>query len=176
MEATRMIKTPRVLLGPWSDDHCAGFAALHADPEVMWDHPDGVLSEAESAAKLARYSAAYERLGFCRWALEDRAGGFLGYVGVMPGRPGHPLGDHLEVGWRLARRAWGFGYATEAAHAALADVFARGLASEVLSYTAPDNLRSQAVMARLNLERDPARDFSADGWRGLVWVARAPQP
>jgi hypothetical protein len=52
-------------------------------------------------------------------------------------------------------------------------MFARGLASEVLSYTAPDNLRSQAVMARLSLDRDPGRDFTSDGWRGLVWVARS---
>lgn len=169
-----MIETLRTRLRPWRADHGADFAALHADPEVMWDHSGGVLSETESAAKFARYQAAYGRLGFCRWALEDRAGGFLGYVGVMPGRPGHPLGEHFEIGWRLARRAWGFGYATEAARAALEDVFARGLASEVLSYTAPENLRSQAVMARLDLERDPSRDFRADGWRGLVWIARAP--
>ena len=172
-----MIDTPRTRLGPWRDDHRAAFAAMHADPEVMWDYADGVLSQDQSLAKLARYRAAYDRLGFCRWALEDREGLFLGYVGVMPSRPGHPLGDHVEIGWRLARRAWGFGYATEAAHAALADIFARRLASEVLSYTAPDNLRSQAVMTRLNLERDPSRDFSTEIWsteiwRGLVWVAR----
>ena len=138
----------------------------------MWDHHDGPLSPAESVAKLARYKAAYDQLGFCRWALEDREGVFLGYVGVMPSRLGHPLGDHYEIGWRLTRRAWGFGYATEAARAALADIFSRSLAPEVLSYTAPDNLRSRAVMVRLNLERDPSRDFISDAWRGLVWVAR----
>jgi RimJ/RimL family protein N-acetyltransferase len=46
----------------------------------------------------------------------------------------------------------------------------------VLSYTAPDNLRSQAVMARLGLARAPHRDFTADydgtPWSGRVWVAR----
>ena len=55
------------------------------------------------------------------------------------------------------------------------DFFARQQAAEVLSYTAPDNLRSQAVMERLSLRRDPARDFTAQygtlQWRGLVWVA-----
>jgi RimJ/RimL family protein N-acetyltransferase len=48
---------------------------------------------------------------------------------------------------------------------------------EVLAYTAPDNLLSQAVIQRLNLERDASRDFTADDprlgmWRGMVWVAR----
>jgi RimJ/RimL family protein N-acetyltransferase len=145
---------------------------MHADPEVMWDHQDGPLTEAESVAKLDRYRATYDQLGFCRWALEDRQGVFLGYVGVVPSRPSHPLGRHLEVGWRLTRRAWGSGYATEGARAALADIFARNLAQEVLSYTAPDNIRSQAVMARLGLKRGPSRDFSSGGWQGLVWVAK----
>lgn len=42
------------------------------------------------------------------------------------------------------------------------------------SYTAADNQRSQAVMRRLNLKRDPTRDFTAryprGDWSGLVWV------
>jgi RimJ/RimL family protein N-acetyltransferase len=95
----------------------------------------------------------------------------------MPSRPGHAIGPHIEIGWRLVRHAWGHGYATEAARAALNDAFARVGLAEVVAYTAPDNLRSQAVMTRLQLERDPSRDFTADydsakAWRGLVWIAR----
>lgn len=75
------------------------------------------------------------------------------------------------------RHAWGHGYATEAARASLDDAFIRVGLGEVVAYTAADNLRSPAVMARLQLQRDPSRDFTADydgvkAWRGLVWVAR----
>jgi hypothetical protein len=57
-------------------------------------------------------------------------------------------------------------------------VYSLGL-TEVIAYTAADNLRSQAVMIRLQMQRDPSRDFTADydripAWRGLVWVARQP--
>lgn len=149
---------------------------MHADPEVMVDY-GRVLSRAESDAKLDRYAAAFLSYGLCRWAVEDRVGDFLGYAGIMPSWPEHPLGQHMEIGWRLIRRAWGCGCATEAAQAALIDAFHRARLKEVLAYTDPDNVRSQAVMARLRLERDPQRDFSAinDGvsWRGLVWIARS---
>jgi RimJ/RimL family protein N-acetyltransferase len=108
--------------------------------------------------------------------VESPAGEFLGYAGLMPLGPDHPLGPGVEIGWRLARHAWGQGYATEAAAAALQDGFGRLGFGEILAYTAPDNPRSQAVMARLDLRRDPSRDFTAtyDGvaWHGLVWVAR----
>jgi RimJ/RimL family protein N-acetyltransferase len=171
-----IIETPRTRLRCWHDSDRDAFAALHADAEVMHDY-GGPLDRAQSDAKFERYVAAFARCGFSRWAIESRAGEFLGYAGIMPSRTDHPLGTHVEIGWRLLRSAWGRGYATEAAAAALHDGFTRCGLIEVLAYTAADNRRSQAVMARLRLRRDPSRDFSApDGsrvWHGLVWVAAA---
>lgn len=171
-----MIRTHRLLLRPWRDDDAPAFARLHADADVMADL-GGPFDRAQSDAKLARYRAANDEHGVSRWAVED-ADGFAGYAGVMPqSNPGHPLGAHYEIGWRFMRAAWGRGYASESASAALSDAFERCGLREVLSYTSPDNMRSQAVMARLQLQRDASRDFVADygggPWRGLVWVARA---
>jgi RimJ/RimL family protein N-acetyltransferase len=171
-----VIDTPRTRLRCWEQTDRDALAAMHADREVMHDY-GGPISRRESDAKLDRYAATYRQHGFCRWAVEGRDGALLGYAGIMPSRPGHPLGSHFEIGWRLVRHAWGHGYATEAARAALADGFIRVGLAEVVAYTASDNLRSQAVMDRLQLRRDPSRDFTADydsikGWRGLVWVAR----
>jgi RimJ/RimL family protein N-acetyltransferase len=170
-----IITTPRMRLRCWEDTDRNAFAAMHADPAVMLDY-GGPISRKESNAKLDRYAMAYREHGFCRWAIESSEGAFLGYTGIMPSRPDHPIGPHIDIGWRLVRRAWGFGYATEAARATLDDAFLRIGLSEVVAYTAPDNRRSQAVMIRLGLQRDPSRDFTADydgvkAWRGLVWVA-----
>ena len=152
---------------------------MHGDTEVMHDY-GGPLSREKSDTKLDRYAAAYREHGFCRWAVETRDQKFLGYTGIMPSRADHPLGVHVDIGWRLMRHAWGYGYATEAADAALLDAFTRLGLSEVLAYTAPDNLRSQAVISRLHMQRDPQRDFTTDydgiaGWHGLVWSARRGQ-
>ena len=173
-----IITTPRTRLRCWEQSDRDAFAAMHADPEVMHDY-GGPIDRQASDAKLDRYATAYRQRGFCRWAIESREGAFLGYAGIMPSRPGHPIGPHVDIGWRLVRHAWGHGYATEAARAALDDAFVRVGLTEVLAYTAADNLRSRAVMTRLHMERDPSRDFTADydgikAWHGLVWVARRP--
>jgi RimJ/RimL family protein N-acetyltransferase len=170
-----MIITPRLRLCAWSERHRLPYVAMLADPNVMQDY-GAPLGADQAAEKLARYAAVFRDRGFCRWAIEDAEGIFIGYTGVMPSSSGHPLGPHFEIGWRLVRSAWGFGYATEAARTSLVDFFQRGLAPEVLAYTAPDNDRSQAVMKRLGLARETSRDFTRRlddrDWQGLVWVAR----
>jgi len=174
-----LIRSERLTLRSWQNSDRPLFAALNADPEVT---PDlgGPLDRAASDAKFDRYVATFERHGFCRWAIEDFEGTFLGYAGVIPSRPHHPLGPHAEIGWRLMRSAWGHGYATEAARAALKDVFERVRLKEVLTYTSADNYRSQAVMTRLNLQREPSLDYAepqgAGMWHGMVWVARSEHP
>jgi RimJ/RimL family protein N-acetyltransferase len=148
---------------------------MHADPEVMADL-GGPIDQSESYLKFERYCAAQRERGVSRWAVEDSNGAFVGYAGVMPRLSNdHPLGVHFEVGWRLVRAAWGYGYATESAKAALHHAVHDAGLSEIVSYTSPDNRRSQAVMARLNLIRDLSRDFTLQTstglqWRGMVWI------
>jgi RimJ/RimL family protein N-acetyltransferase len=60
----------------------------------------------------------------------------------------------------LARSAWGNGYATEAAAAALRVGFDRVGLPEIVSFTVPENARSRAVMRRLGMNRDPVDDFA----------------
>ena len=65
----------------------------------------------------------------------------------------------VEVGWRLARDYWGRGYATEGARECLRFGFRELGLDEIVSLTAVPNARSQAVMRRLGMTRDPADDF-----------------
>jgi RimJ/RimL family protein N-acetyltransferase len=131
------IETPRLRLRPWVERDRAAFAELHADPVVMRDQ-GGVIDRSASDEKLDWYVEAFLSLGYCSWALETRAGEFLGYTG-MPVEPPHPLGAHTEILWRLKRSAWSHGYATEAARAALDDAFTRARLPIVFAYAAPDN-------------------------------------
>jgi RimJ/RimL family protein N-acetyltransferase len=168
-----MIQTERLKLRPWRETDRDAFAAMNADAEVMHDYP-APLTHAESDAKLDRYQANIERLGYGRWLMERREdGAFLGYVGVMPIWDDHPCAPGVVIGWRMIRRAWGFGYASEGAAAALRDGFERLKFLEIIAYTTPINARSRAVMERLAMTRDAARDYR-DPLHGpfVVYAAR----
>lgn len=168
-----ILETQRLRVRTWDEGDFNDFKTLHADPTVMADQ-GGALDSERSAKKLDRYIEAFHRYGYGRLLVETTDGNFLGYCGVMPVRGAHPIGPHDEMGWRLLPAAWGHGYATEAARATLADVFERVGLTEVLAYTTADNLRSQAVMRRLGMMREPSLDFTTQDerlgeWRGLVW-------
>lgn len=171
-----MLRTERLVLQKWVERHREPFAAMHADPEVMLDQ-GGPLDQGTSYIKFDRYRRAFNEYGLSRWAVEAQDGSFLGYAGVMhQPKKDHPLGPHTEVGWRFTRCAWGQGYATESAEAALKHAFQEAHLTEILSYTTADNHRSEAVMRRLGLRRDRSRDFTVfnsrvGAWHGLVWLA-----
>jgi RimJ/RimL family protein N-acetyltransferase len=165
-------------LQKWSEAHREPFADMQRDPEVMADL-GGPFDRADSYMKFDRYRDAWKSNRVSRWAVVDMAESFLGYAGVIKaGDADHPLGLHYEVGWRFRREVWGSGLATKSAKQALEHAWTVLPVNEVFSYTASNNHRSQAVMARLQLKRDVARDFTAryptGDWSGLVWIAERP--
>ncbi|GHD93152.1 GNAT family N-acetyltransferase [Streptomyces naganishii] len=152
------LRTDRLLLREWRESDLGPWAAMNADPQVREYFPD-VLTREQSEASAARFQAGLERRGWGWWAVEvKKTGAFVGFTGLDPVEEDMPF-TGVEAGWRLARPAWGHGYATEAARAVLAFGFERLGLPEILAITVAGNLRSQAVMRRLGMTRDPSVDF-----------------
>ena len=154
------VETERLLLRPWRTDDLGALTALFAEPAV-WRYPlrRGLTPE-ESERFLDRQIEHWEVHGFGMWAAELKAEEELaGYIGLAIPEWLPEVLPAVEVGWRLARAAWGLGYATEAARAAVADGFGRVGLTEIVSFTVLANERSRAVMRRLGMTRDRAGDF-----------------
>jgi len=98
--------------------------------------------------------------GWGLWAVEviDETP-FIGFVGLNEATFAAHFTPAVEVGWRLARTAWGNGYATEAARAAIAYGFDDLELDEIVSFTTVANLPSRRVMEKLGMSRDRAGDF-----------------
>lgn len=161
------LRTERTLLRRWQADDLRPFAEMNADPEVMEYFP-ATLSPVESDAMVERIGQLFDAAGFGLWALEVD-GRFAGFTGLNQTTFDTPMGPHVEIGWRLARWAWGHGYASEAAAEVLRDGFQRVGLTDVYSFTTVTNERSQAVMRRIGLHRRPELDFDhprTPGWWG----------
>ena len=153
-----MLRSKRLVLRRFDDADLPRFAALNADPVVM-EHFPRTRDAAETLRFMERANEEIDRRGYGLWAVErSDTDAFVGFTGLH-----HHDGDThpfpcVEVGWRLHRDAWGHGFATEAAEAAIAHGLDIGV-RDIVSFTVPANTKSRAVMARLGLTHDPSDDF-----------------
>ena len=117
-----VIETERLRLrGPRPTDF-PDSAALWSDAVVTRFTSGKPLSEEEVWGRLLRYVGHWAWMGFGYWVMEEKATGqFAGEVGfsdwkreIKPSIQGLP-----ELGWVLAPRVHGQGYATEAGRAAI---------------------------------------------------------
>ncbi len=118
-----VITTDRLILRGHRLEDFAASAAMWADPAVTQHITGRPCSEEETWARFLRYIGHWALVGFGYWLVEEQATQkFVGEVGfadykrdIEPSIQGIP-----ELGWVLASDMHGKGYATEAAHAALA--------------------------------------------------------
>lgn len=149
-----MIETSRLILRPWRESDLAPFAEQNADPEVM-RFLGGPLTRKESDAYVRRAEAHHAVHGFCKWAVEAPGiAPLIGGVGLSYVSFDASFTPAVEVAWRLHKRFWGEGYATEAARAAIDDGFTRVGLRDIVALTTLANLPSQRVMQRLGMRRD----------------------
>ncbi|MET3963430.1 RimJ/RimL family protein N-acetyltransferase [Marmoricola sp. OAE513] len=157
--ASPQLQTERLVLRQWKDDDLWPFVELNADPEVMEYFPAPVTAE-QSAEMMGVQQSLLDAGKPALFAAEIWATStFIGFIGLSVPRFEAPFTPCVEIGWRLARSAWGHGYATEGADAVLKYAFVSLGLPEVVSFTAEGNKRSRAVMERLRMSHDPAEDF-----------------
>ena len=158
---TPRLVTDRLVLREWRDDDKPEYADLNADPEVMAHFPSTLTAD-QSGEMVDRMRLRWQEFGYGLWAVEVRSTRtFIGFVGLAAPTWTTPFTPCIEVGWRLARTAWGHGYAPEAAVAALRWGFAEldPPGDEFVSFTTESNTKSRRVMEKLGLTHDPVDDF-----------------
>jgi RimJ/RimL family protein N-acetyltransferase len=125
---------------------------LDSDPEVMRylsGGPGTPLSQIESEI-LPRILAYPGKAPWAAvWIACDAASGeFVGWFSL---RPSEDVFDGPDLGYRLARRWWGSGLATEGAAAIIAHAFSEGAVRRVFATTYEFNTRSRRVLEKLGM-------------------------
>jgi len=127
-------------------------ADMWADPETRRFLGVPPSTPEESYARILRNIGHWHVHGYGFWVMRARATGRLvGDVGLRQFRRDLDPALNLlpEAGWVLAPHAWGQGFATEAATAALAWADTHIEAPEILCMINPDNTASLRVAAKL---------------------------
>jgi len=169
-----LLETRRLRLRRFGPDDLDRLVELDSDPEVMRyitytvPTPRAVYEDVILPRWFAIYAQTPE-LGY--WAAEDREGGeFLGWFHLRPDR--FDAGEQ-ELGYRLARAAWGRGLATEGALAVVEHGFARVGAPKITARTLSANLRSQRVMRKCGLAFEGDFVYPEDVIQGRSEAERA---
>lgn len=176
--------TERLTLRHFSQADTDLLLALDSDPEVMRYLTGGApTSRADLEAHvLPAMTRRYSRLGGpAFWAAEERASGnFVGWFHLRPKdheanatdttaagptTHGSSQGLDLELGYRLNRRSWGRGYATEGSRSLVRAAFEELGAERVYASTMAVNARSRRVMEKAGLRY--VRTFFED-WQGII--------
>lgn len=155
--------------------------AIYGDAEVVQflgqqrnPPPDPTVADCES--RLQRFvSRALEwEQGFGIWAIETKTDKrVIGTVMLKPIPDGEnqPTGDY-EVGWHLAKSAWGHGFATEAATACLDLAFDTHKLESVVAVAFAENIRSLRVMDRLGMSPESPTDRYFGVWLNVCRISR----
>jgi RimJ/RimL family protein N-acetyltransferase len=163
------LRTERLLLRQWRPADRDDFAALNADPAVMRHIGSGPLDRAGSDGLWSQLRRDWSDRGHAPWAVERADdGALLGFCGLAIPTFLPQVLPAVEIGWRLRRDAWGHGYATEAAQAALDAAWRMMGMAQIVAIVHPDNDRSRALAERLGRRVTGRTRHAPTGWEVLV--------
>ena len=154
-----MYETKRLILREWQDSDLAPFIAMGQDPLVMEYFPS-LLNPEESSAMIERVKLVFKESGFCFYACELKTSReFIGFIGLSAPKFQANFTPCVEIGWRIASKHWGKGYATEGALKCLEVGFNQFNLDEIVSFAVKDNYKSHNVMDKIGMQRDLSGDF-----------------
>ncbi len=140
-------ETDRMLIRHLSLEDLAELAVMLADPEVMHHSVRGVMTQEDTRGFIAWCISLYERCGYGPFALEDKASSALiGFCGLSPQTVGGV--EEVHVGYRLARRFWARGLATEAVRAVVTGGLRQHGLESVIAIVEPDHPASCRVVEK----------------------------
>ncbi len=150
-----LLETKRCRMREMQPEDGAAFYELNLDPEVLKYTGDQAFKSIEEATEFLRNYDAYRKYGMGRWVVENKDdGSILGWCGLKY------LVDEREVdiGYRLYRRYWGKGYATEVARRCIEYGFNTLQLPRIIGRSAVANLASVRVLEKCGLKFEKFND------------------
>lgn len=174
-------ETERLILREIVPSDKEGMFELDADPQVhlyLGNHPVTNLRQAEEIIKFIRQQ--YVDYGIGRWAvIEKETNNFIGWTGLkLNTEPANNHVNYYDIGYRLIKRYWGRGFATESAIPAIDYGFEKLRLPQIVGMADVRNTASRKVLEKVGLQY--VEKFELDGdahdWLELAhhqWLLKA---
>lgn len=148
------IETERLLIREITEADVQGFYELDSDPEVhkyLGNNP--VKSMAECLDVIRYVRKQYQDNGIGRWAVEDKlTKEFVGWTGLKYEWNDRQNVNYYDLGYRLKRKFWGKGIATETAVASLKYGFTKMNLEEIFAAAHTENIASNKILTKIGLK------------------------
>jgi ribosomal-protein-alanine N-acetyltransferase len=149
------VETDRLIIRELTPEDADGIFELDSDPEVhlyLGNNPIGTVEQAAEAIQFIRQQ--YINNGIGRWAvIEKSTNKFIGWTGLkLMKETVNNHNNYYDLGYRLIKKYWGKGYATETAIASLAYGFNELKLSEIFAMADVQNIGSDSVLKKAGLK------------------------
>ena len=150
-ESETILETNRLILQTWAQTDMNELSEILSDAKVVRYVDDGTPFSLEKTRKfIDTMEKSMSENGFARWkVIEKLSGEIIGSCGF--GKLSET--DEIELGYLLAKKHWGRGYATEIAKAALAYGFKKLNFREIIALTDFENIGSQKVLEKIGFTK-----------------------
>lgn len=147
----KLLESERITIRHLSHDDLETMSLILSDPDVMRHSVRGVMDKDATLGFINECIESYKESGFGPWALIDKESSeLIGFSGINK----EPLGESTvtNLGYRLAKRYWGKGLATEAVRSVLDYAFNKLCIEAVVAIIEPENLSSIKVAEKVGFD------------------------
>ncbi len=154
-----IIQTQRLYLRESTPDDAAFAYLLNKDPEVVQYTGDPPFESVEEARQFLSNYTAYQDYGMGRWYIFLKENDeFIGWCGLKY----HPDTEAVDLGYRLVKKHWNKGYATEASLACIDYGFNTLNLKEIIAQADKRNIASIRVMEKIGMQLIKEIDFDEE--------------
>jgi RimJ/RimL family protein N-acetyltransferase len=142
------LKTERLILRPWKEEDATALCQILQEPGILQYFPPTTFTLEKTLRYIVHQNKHWQERGYGHWAVTlKESGGLIGWDGLEY----LPETDEDEVAYLLSHKAWGCGYATEAASAAVKFGFKKAGLNSIIGLVHPGNAGSIRVLEKCGL-------------------------
>lgn len=147
-------ETERLILRELLPSDLDGMFELDSDPEVHKYLGNKIVTDKNKIVEIINFvRQQYVNNGIGRWAVIDKGSNdFVGWCGLKyVTEPTNGYKNYYDLGYRLKRKYWGQGIATETALVSLNYAFNELKVNEVYAAASCDNMASNKVLQKVGM-------------------------